>query len=108
MSTDEPITPELFSHLVMLAALELNEAEREYLRQELNHQLKAIRELEAIPLDEDIPISSHGVPYTPEMIQLPRPDEWQPSEKAAKILEQAPQTAGNYVIVPDIPHVTLE
>ena len=48
----DPITPEIFAHLVDLAALELSPEEAEYLRRQLNNQLKAIHELEAIPLDE--------------------------------------------------------
>ena len=52
----ETITPELFAHLVDLAALELSPEEGEYIRAQLNNQLKAIHELEAIPLDEDLPI----------------------------------------------------
>ena len=63
--TDQ-ITPELFSHLVELAALELDPTQAEYLRHELNNQLKAIHELEAIPLDEKILPALHGVPFSKE------------------------------------------
>ena len=52
--TDQPITPDLFNHLVELAALELSEDEAEYLRQELNNQMKAIEELEAILLNKNV------------------------------------------------------
>jgi hypothetical protein len=38
----DQITVELFDHLVRLAALELSSQEAEYLRHELNNQLKAI------------------------------------------------------------------
>jgi aspartyl-tRNA(Asn)/glutamyl-tRNA(Gln) amidotransferase subunit C len=58
------ITPDLFEHLVQLAALELEPEEAGYLRKELNNQLKAIHELEAIPLEKNTPLASHGVPYT--------------------------------------------
>ena len=34
----EEISPEVFNHLVDLAALALDEKEAEYLRRELNHQ----------------------------------------------------------------------
>ena len=56
----DEITPQVFDHLVDLAALELTEKESEYLRSELNKQLSAIRELEAIALEADIPPASHG------------------------------------------------
>ncbi|KPL82367.1 hypothetical protein SE15_09325 [Thermanaerothrix daxensis] len=104
----ETIDPATFAHLVHLAALELDEAQAEYLRRELNRQLGAIHELEAIPLDDSVPITSHGVPYTPEISPPLREDDWQPFSDAAEILGQAPQVEEGYVVVPDIPHTTLE
>jgi aspartyl/glutamyl-tRNA(Asn/Gln) amidotransferase C subunit len=104
----EAITLEIFHHLVGLAALELDPGEAEYLRRELNSQLKAIRELEAIQLDPETPIASHGVPYTPGISQPPREDRAQPSGLADDILAQVPETDGRYIVVPDIPHTELE
>ena len=104
----ETIDRETFDHLVQLAALELRSDEAEYLLRELNNQLNVIRELEAIPLDADIPITSHGVPYTKAISQPPRTDEWLPYDDPAGILAQAPQTDDGYIVVPDIPHTTLE
>ncbi len=106
--TNQPITPDLFNHLVELAALELSQTEAEYLRQELNNQMKAIEELEAIPLGEDIPITSHGVPYTPQITAAARSDEWIACPNPEEILAQAPEVKDRYVIVPDIPHTDLE
>lgn len=100
--TDE-ITPELFKHLVELAALELDEQESEYLRGQLNNQLKAIHELEAIPLDASTPIASHGVSYTPAASPALRPDTWSPHPDAASLLKCAPETDEGYIIVPEIP-----
>lgn len=105
--TDE-ITPQVFDHLVRLAALELEPEEAEYLRQELNNQLRAIHELEAIPLDRDTLITSHGVPYSGEITPPIRPDEWRPFEASNDILEQAPESEDGYIVVPDIPHTELE
>lgn len=104
----EPITPEIFEHLVKLAALELDAEESEYIRQQLNNQLKAVRELEAIPLEAGAEISSHGVPYPPEISPAPRADEWKPYPDVAELLAQAPQVEDGYIVVPDIPHTTLE
>lgn len=103
----EPIPPDLFAHLVELAALALDPQEADYLRGQLNRQLAAIRELEAIPLDEGVEITSHGVPYTPAISPPPRRDEQQPSPQADAILAQAPETEGRYIVVPDIPHTDL-
>jgi aspartyl/glutamyl-tRNA(Asn/Gln) amidotransferase C subunit len=103
----EEITPELFDHLVQLAALELKPDEAEYLRRELNNQLKAIHELEAIPLKEDTSTTYHGVPYTAETTPPARLDEWQPCPDAEAILAQAPETDEGYIIVPEIPHTEI-
>ncbi len=104
----EPISPELFSHLVSLAALELSNQESEYLRQQLNNQLKAINELADIPLDPNIPPALHGIQYSPAFRPPIRGDFWQPSELADSILEQAPEVEERFIIVPDIPHQDLE
>jgi aspartyl-tRNA(Asn)/glutamyl-tRNA(Gln) amidotransferase subunit C len=103
----EEITPQIFRHLVELAALELDESEAEYLRRELNSQLKAIRELEAIEVAAEVPITSHGVPYTETSSPGLRPDRPEPSTHAEAILAQAPERDGRYVVVPDIPHTEL-
>jgi aspartyl/glutamyl-tRNA(Asn/Gln) amidotransferase C subunit len=104
----EQITPEIFDHLVDLAALELDEKQAEYLRKQLNNQLKAIHELEAIPVDADIPISLHGVSYSASDSAAPREDEWHLYPDAKDILSQAPQLEDDYIVVPDIPHTTLK
>ena len=106
--TNQPITPQLFEQLVQLAALELSSQEAEILRQELNNQMKAIDELEAIPLDDSIPITSHGIPYTPQITPETRADEWIACPNPEDIIAQAPEAEGGYVIVPDIPHTDLE
>ncbi len=105
---NELITQETFAHLVDLAALQLDAAEAEYLRQQLNNQLNAIHELEAIPLDDDVQVTSHGVPYTPEISSTPREDVWQPYPNPEEILAQAPDVAEGYIVVPEIPHTNLE
>ena len=105
--TDQ-ITPELFNHLVQLAALELAADEAEYLRGQLNNQLKAIHELELIPVDPEIPVAAHGVPYNASNSQPVRPDIWQPYPNPAEILDQAPEIDERYLIVPEIRHTDLD
>lgn len=102
------ITPEVFTHLVELAALELSADEAEYLRRELNGQLNAIHELEEIDVEEALPITSHGVPYTEGLAPELRNDLSMPGTVADDILRQAPELEGRYVVVPDIPHRELE
>jgi aspartyl/glutamyl-tRNA(Asn/Gln) amidotransferase C subunit len=105
---EQVITPEVFDHLVQLAALELDEEQADYLRRELNSQLSAIRELEAIQLDPETPLASHGVPYDGNNSPALREDVWQACEDVEAITRQAPQFEDGYLIVPDIPHTPLE
>lgn len=104
----DPITPEIFNHLVRLAALELGPDEAEYVRRQLNNQLNVVRELEAIPLDGAVSVTSHGVPYTAQTSPALREDTWLPYPDVADILSQAPEVEDRYIVVPDIPHTTLE
>lgn len=104
----EAITPDIFNHLVELAALALDPQEAEYVRKQLNNQIRAIQELEAIPLGSDVSATSHGVPYTAQISPAPREDEWHPYPDPQRILAQAPETSDSYIVVPDIPHTTLE
>ena len=105
--TDE-INTEIFEHLVELAALALEPTEGEYLRHQLNNQLKAIHELEAIPLDPGVPLASHGVPYSLANSPAMRSDAWHPYPNPEEILSQAPELEDGYIIVPDIQHTQLE
>jgi aspartyl-tRNA(Asn)/glutamyl-tRNA(Gln) amidotransferase subunit C len=104
---DEPITREIFAHLVDLAALELEVEESEYLRAQLNSQLQAIRELEAIQVGEDVPITSHGVRYSRAISPPLRPDTMESCPEAEDILAQAPEVEDRYVVVPDMPQEPL-
>ena len=104
----ERITKETFDHLVKLAELDLAPGEAEYLRRELNNQLGAIEQLQAIPLDEEIPISLHGVSYREDERQTLREDEWIPFADMEAILGQVPELIDDQITVPEIPHKTLE
>jgi aspartyl-tRNA(Asn)/glutamyl-tRNA(Gln) amidotransferase subunit C len=102
------ITKQVFDHLVDLAQFELSEDEAEYLRRELNGQMESIRQLGAIDIDGDVPITTHGVPYRPGTRPSPRSDEIEASGLADAILEAAPEREDRYIVVPDIPHEALE
>ncbi len=105
---NDEISPQLFEHLLQLAALEFSPQEGEYLRRELNRQLHAIHELEAIPLTDDLSITSHGVPFIPEISPPLREDSWNECPFPEEIVSQAPEVEDGYVIVPDIPHTELD
>jgi aspartyl-tRNA(Asn)/glutamyl-tRNA(Gln) amidotransferase subunit C len=107
-SMSDEISPELFNHLVELAALELDADEAEYLRRQLNNQLKAIHELETIPLDPHTPVASHGVLYTPASVPSMRDDEPHPDPDPFRLISGAPEVQDGYIVVPDIPHQDLK
>jgi aspartyl-tRNA(Asn)/glutamyl-tRNA(Gln) amidotransferase subunit C len=104
----EEITPELFQRLVELAALELGPEESEYLRGQLNSQLKAIHELARIPIPDNVPPAAHGITYTHNLRPVLRADEVRlDAALAARILSQAPEVEDGYFVVPEIPHTEL-
>jgi aspartyl/glutamyl-tRNA(Asn/Gln) amidotransferase C subunit len=107
VNPDDEITAEIFAHLVQLAELELAPEEAEYLRGQLNGQLRAIREMASIEVDSETAITSHGVPYPPQARPLLRDDLVQMDGSADAILQQAPETESRYIVVPDIPHTDL-
>jgi aspartyl-tRNA(Asn)/glutamyl-tRNA(Gln) amidotransferase subunit C len=105
---NDQISIEVFNRLVELAAMELSEEQAAYLHQQLNNQLRAIRELASIPIDNSIESNLHGVPYIPEARPLLREDACTPSDAAVAIHSQVPQLEDGYIVVPDIPHTTLK
>ncbi|MFA9490897.1 MAG: aspartyl/glutamyl-tRNA amidotransferase subunit C [Anaerolineales bacterium] len=107
-SETDVITREIFDHLVALAALELPADEAEYLRAELNDQLKAIRELESIEVSDDTPITSHGVPYSEDIRPGLREDRIEVCPEADDIVGGAPEVHDRYIVVPEIPFEELE
>lgn len=102
------IDAESFAHLVELASFEFEPEQAEYLRDQLNKQLKSISELAAIPLLEDIPPARHGISYPPSICPPIRKDQVRAFPDREALIDQFPQFDDGYVIVPDIPHQTLD
>ena len=69
--------------------------------------MKAIHELERIPIPDDVPPAAHGVAFSSENRPALRGDEPRPSASAEKILRQAPEVEDGYFVVPEIPHTEL-
>ena len=105
---DNLIPPEVFDHLVDLAAFALAEEEKNYLHAQMNHQLNSIRELAEIPLPDGLTITTHGVEYGKDGKPALRKDEWTACENTDEILAQAPDLEDGYIVVPDIPTTELE
>jgi len=59
-------------------------------------------------LEDDVPVNLHGVEYALEASPELRKDEWIPFDNASGILNQVPELSESYILVPDIPHSTLE
>ena len=95
----EKITPEMFDRLVALAALGLEEGEAVYLREELNHQLAAVKELSEIQVDPDVEEKPHGLDC---LGANPRKDEWVAFPNPEKIRALAPEIQDGMIAVPDV------
>ena len=100
---EEEITEEIFSLLVRTGAIDLFEDEAEDLRMEMNRQMRVIRRLETIPLEDLQPVI-HGNPYPEEIRCELRPDEWKPFDNTRGILDQIPLSRENMIVSPDVPH----
>jgi aspartyl/glutamyl-tRNA(Asn/Gln) amidotransferase C subunit len=108
----DEITPELFAYLVQLAALELAPEEADYLRRQLNQQLRAIRELDRAARQVDAGLhpgasTAHGVAYPAGRRLALREDLPAGSTLAADVLMAGPETEDGYFVVPEIPNQAL-
>lgn len=104
----ELIDRETFAHLVRLAALEMDEEKSEYVRHELNNQLKAISQLQAIAINESVKPAIHGVVFEEQFEQALRADVPADFPDREAVLALFPQARDGYIVVPDIQHTTLE
>ena len=102
------IDPETFSHLIELASFEFEPDQADYLRDQLNNQLRTIEELEAVPIDEDLTVEIHGVSYPQSLSQALREDTSSIFPDRNELIGQFPRFEDGYVIVPDIPHQDLD
>lgn len=101
---DEVIGKELFDELAQTGGIRLSSGEAEDLREEMNRQMQIIRQLEAIPLDDQVRPVVHGNPFPPEVRCGLREDEWIRFSDPAAILGQAPASRDGYFISPDVLH----
>lgn len=102
------IDPETFSHLIELASFEFEPDQADYLRDQLNNQLRTIEELVAVPIDEDLTVEIHGVSYPQSLSQALREDTSSKFPDRNELTGQFPRFEDGYVIVPDIPHQDLD
>ena len=98
------IEKSLFAEIMQTAAIDLFPDESEILCEELNCQMEIIRQLEAIPLDENISPVVHGNPYPFDIRCGLRQDEWVPFADPNSIISQAPFSKDDFIVSPDVPH----
>ena len=104
----ERVNRALFEELAKTGTLNIPPEEGEMLRVGLNEQLEVIGQLEAIPLDRDLPPVIHGNPYPPEVRCELREDEWMPFEHPSEIVAQVPLSRDGYIVSPDTVSEKLE
>ena len=102
--SEQLIDDTLFQNLLQTAALKLSAEEAAILKKELNEQVKIIRQLDSIPLPEEIEPVIHGNPYPPEIRCELREDIYIPFENASEIIAQTPLIQDGYIVSLDVPH----
>ena len=101
---DEVISIKTFSQLAAVGGIELTADEAEDLRGEINRQMRVIRQLEAIPLEDHIRPVIRGNPY-PEGVRCElREDIPLPFGNSDGIIAQAPSVRDRCIVSPDVPH----
>ena len=106
---DNPIPRDIFDHMGGSGCFfPRRNRKKSYLHEQMNNQLNSIRELQAIPIADDIPVTTHGVDYGQDGKPHLRKDDWVACENSGDILAQAPRVENDYIVVPDIPTTELE
>lgn len=87
------VTQELVERIAHLARLTLSKEEKERMGGQLEEILGRMAVLDKLTLEDD----GEGR----EQMNVLRPDEVAPAMERAALLDNAPQTDGEYIIVPD-------
>jgi aspartyl-tRNA(Asn)/glutamyl-tRNA(Gln) amidotransferase subunit C len=91
------LTREELDHVAMLARLELDEAARQRLSDQLGRVLKYIEKLNELDTSNVVPLSHPG-----ELANVFRPDEVRPSLPLDQVLANAPDQARGCFRVPRV------
>jgi len=86
------ITQELVERIARLARLSLSEEEKARMRAQLEDILGSMTALDRLTLEEEVPAQ--------EQVNVLRPDETADSMNRSELLDNAPQTDGEYILVP--------
>lgn len=91
------ITDEEIERLAELARLDLSDAEREAMREDLNEILELAESIQDVDTD-DVPPTYHAVPID----NVFGPDEVRPSIDVETVLDGAPDVSDGYFVVPRV------
>ncbi len=91
------ITPQIFDHIAHLARLQFAEGEKENIRQEMQNMVSFVEKLNEIDTNGVQPLMIMS-----NTIQQPRKDIAKNGNTKAEGLINAPQTDGDYFMVPKV------
>jgi aspartyl-tRNA(Asn)/glutamyl-tRNA(Gln) amidotransferase subunit C len=91
------VTPQIFDHIAKLAKLKYNDQEKETLRNEMQQMVTFVEKLNELDTTGVEPLT-----HISHVIQQPRQDTAINGATKQDALLNAPQTDGNYFIVPKV------
>jgi aspartyl-tRNA(Asn)/glutamyl-tRNA(Gln) amidotransferase subunit C len=91
------VTPQIFDHIAKLAKLKYTNNEKETLRNEMQQMVSFVEKLNEIDTTGIVPLT-----HISTAIQQPREDVANNGTTKATALINAPQTDGNYFLVPKV------
>ncbi len=91
------VTPQIFDHIAKLAKLKYNDAEKNTLRQEMQQMVSFVEKLNELDTTGVTPLT-----HISNALQIPRADIAINGATKTEALLNAPQTDGNYFLVPKV------
>ena len=93
------MNPRDVEHVALLARIALTEEERAKMGRDLSAVLDYVRTLDALGLENEVPLSHVHERFAPPRPDEPRPEACLPRDE---VLAQAPASDGAYFLVPPV------
>ena len=93
------MNPRDVEHIALLARIALTEAERDRMGRELSAILEYVKTLDALGLENEVPLSHVHEDFAPPRPDVPRPEACLPR---AEVLAQAPESDETSFLVPPV------